>query len=62
MTILKSDYIMKLDEIKRQTVPILRKYGVLRAAIFGSFARGEAGEESDLDILWSCRAQRACWI
>jgi len=40
-----------LEEIKRKASPVLRRHGVLRAAIFGSFARGEAGEGSDLDIL-----------
>jgi len=42
---------VKMVEIKRQALPVLRKHGVLRAAIFGSFARGEAGACSDLDIL-----------
>jgi predicted nucleotidyltransferase len=30
---------------------ILQKYGVLGASVFGSFARGEATSESDLDLL-----------
>jgi uncharacterized protein len=29
----------------------LRRQGVARAAIFGSVARGEAGPDSDLDVL-----------
>ena len=29
----------------------LRKLGVLHAAVFGSAARGDAGPESDIDIL-----------
>ena len=29
----------------------LRRLGVLHAAVFGSVARGEAGAESDVDIL-----------
>ncbi|OYT66952.1 hypothetical protein B6V00_02395, partial [ANME-1 cluster archaeon ex4572_4] len=28
-----------------------RKYGVKKAALFGSVARGEATEESDIDLL-----------
>jgi predicted nucleotidyltransferase len=29
---------------------ITRRYGVARIGLFGSFARGEASEESDIDI------------
>jgi predicted nucleotidyltransferase len=31
--------------------PILARYGVARAGVFGSYARGEAGGASDLDLL-----------
>lgn len=37
--------------IKNQIVPILKRQGVLRASIFGSFARGEETKTSDVDIL-----------
>lgn len=30
---------------------ILSKYGIVSASIFGSFARGEARSDSDLDLL-----------
>ncbi len=42
---------MNVSEIKKQIVPILRKYGVKRASIFGSAVRGEMKESSDIDIL-----------
>ncbi len=42
---------MNVEEIKRKVVPILRKYGVRRASIFGSVVRGEMREDSDIDIL-----------
>ena len=32
-------------------MPILKKYGVTRAGIFGSVVRGEARKDSDIDIL-----------
>jgi len=31
--------------------PELRRRGVIRAAVFGSTARGEAGPHSDIDVL-----------
>ena len=37
--------------IKKKILPILKKHAVKRAAIFGSFARGEAKAKSDIDIL-----------
>ncbi|HVF69222.1 MAG TPA: nucleotidyltransferase family protein [Xanthomonadales bacterium] len=40
-----------LDEIKRKALPILKKADVRKAALFGSYARGENTEESDIDIL-----------
>jgi len=42
---------MTLDEIKFKILPVLRKYEVTKAGIFGSWARGEASEDSDVDIL-----------
>ena len=41
----------KLQKITIQILPILKKAGVIRSGIFGSFARGEETPESDLDIL-----------
>ena len=41
----------KLEEIKDIIVKVLKKHNVKRAAIFGSIARGEATEESDIDIV-----------
>lgn len=41
----------RLPIIKRKAVPILKKHGVKRAAIFGSVARGTATAKSDVDFL-----------
>lgn len=40
-----------LQSIRRRAAPILRRYGVRRAAVFGSFARGDEQKKSDVDIL-----------
>jgi hypothetical protein len=42
---------MTIDEVKVKVVPILKRYGVKRAAVFGSLVRGEDTETSDIDIL-----------
>lgn len=42
---------MTLAWIKKRVVPILKRHAVKRAAIFGSFARGDAKARSDVDIL-----------
>lgn len=39
-----------VDELAAQLAPILRRHGVIRAAVFGSVARGEATRTSDLDL------------
>jgi hypothetical protein len=41
----------KIAEIKRKIMPILEKYGVRKAALFGSIVRGEESKESDIDML-----------
>ena len=42
---------MSIQEIKKKISPILKKNGVKKAAIFGSYARGEEKKRSDVDIL-----------
>ncbi len=42
---------MTIEEVKKKTVPILERYGVTYAAVFGSLARGEDRPQSDVDIL-----------
>jgi len=41
----------QIDAIKDVLIRVLRTHSVKRAALFGSIARGEATEESDLDLL-----------
>lgn len=42
---------MSIAEIQSNISPILRKYGVRRASVFGSVARGEDTPESDVDLV-----------
>jgi len=41
----------KLQLIVNKIIPVLKKHQVKRASVFGSFARGEARRNSDIDIL-----------
>ena len=40
-----------IDELKEKTIPIAEHYGIRSMSIFGSYARGEADENSDVDLL-----------
>ena len=45
---------MNLDEIKalgRRLAELCRRNGIAELAVFGSAARGDAGPDSDVDIL-----------
>jgi len=41
----------KIAKIKKPIIDILKKHGVKKAGIFGSYARGEEKDDSDIDIL-----------
>lgn len=38
------------EHIRAMVSPIALRFGVKRAWLFGSYARGEAGEKSDVDV------------
>lgn len=42
---------ISLNEIKKKAVPILKKAGVTRSSVFGSYVRGEEKSDSDIDML-----------
>ena len=45
---------MKIDELRKRRKEILsitRRYGVEKVRVFGSLARGEGTEDSDVDLL-----------
>ena len=42
---------MTKEQIISAIVPILQEHGVTKAALFGSLARGDATDRSDVDLL-----------
>jgi len=40
---------------------VARRHGVIRMRVFGSWARGEAGPDSDLDLLIKLEPGRTLW-
>jgi uncharacterized protein len=57
---------MTLDELrerKRAAIfAIAAKHGVRRIRVFGSFARGDAREDSDLDLLVDAGPRTSSWF
>lgn len=43
--------IYSIDEIQRRIQPVVKKYNIPAIYLFGSYARGDAREDSDLDFL-----------
>ncbi|MDR0974661.1 MAG: nucleotidyltransferase domain-containing protein [Ruminococcus sp.] len=43
--------IYTIDEIKERIRPVAEKYNLPAVYLFGSYARGEADDKSDVDIL-----------
>ena len=44
---------MNIIRIKQLASPVCEKHGISRASLFGSTARGDSNNESDIDILIS---------
>ena len=50
---------MEIEEIKNKIIPILESYEVKRAAIFGSYVKGEQTKDSDIDILVEFKGEKS---
>jgi predicted nucleotidyltransferase len=47
---MKPQRIYDIDEISKIVAPIAASFGIRKLSVFGSYARGEATEDSDLDF------------
>ena len=42
--------VYSIDEIRKKTIPVAKYHGVKSISLFGSYARGEATDKSDIDF------------
>lgn len=47
--------IYSLNEIKQKLAPIFAEYDITKAILFGSYAKGQATEMSDIDLVIDCK-------
>ena len=50
---------MDIGKLRRAVLPVLERYDVCRAALFGSVARGEDTRRSDIDVLIEFRGEKS---
>ena len=50
-----------MEEIRAKSIPIAQQYGIQRLGLFGSYARGDATDESDIDMIVDCGAIRSAF-
>lgn len=43
--------VYTIDEIRERIIPIAKRFDIQRVILFGSYARGEATAESDIDLI-----------
>lgn len=53
--------VYTIDQIRRITAPIAASYGVKSLSLFGSYARGEATDDSDIDLLLDRGGMQGGW-
>jgi predicted nucleotidyltransferase len=53
--------IFTIPEIVKTAIPIAKKYDLKKLALFGSYARNEATEQSDIDFLIDVHKVLGLW-
>ena len=48
-----------VQQIRKKILPTLRRFDVTRAAVFGSFARGQTSKRSDIDLLVKFKGEKS---
>jgi predicted nucleotidyltransferase len=60
------EFIMKVEELlrlqRKKILEIAQKHGAFNLRVFGSVARGEATDESDLDFLVEVGPVHSAWF
>lgn len=45
--------MLSMDLLKESIYPFIEEYGIEKAGVFGSYARNDVSENSDIDLLFS---------
>ena len=48
--------VLSIDAIRLMILPVVQKFSIDKATLFGSYARGDARAESDVDLLIECNS------
>ena len=46
-----NETVYTLSQLRDMIMPLVERYGMKAASVFGSYARGEATPDSDIDVL-----------
>jgi len=49
--------MLSIEEIKSYIIPVVEKYPVEKVILFGSYARGDASDTSDVDLVVESRGR-----
>jgi len=49
--------MLSIEEIKSYIIPIIEKYPIEKVMLYGSYARGDASDTSDIDLVVESRGR-----